>query len=160
MDHSLPSQPEAQRAIDLAYGALARRERTVSELRSFLERKRVEPEAIESAVAALTRAGYLDDVRYALRFAEDKRALERWGGERISQELHRRGVPQDAVEAALAAQDHDADLAAALELLRARAPDPPIDDRARDRAWRLLVRRGYSPELAYDAVRAHEHGAQ
>ena len=31
----------------------------------------------------------------------------------------------------------------------------PSDDRARDRAWRMLVRKGYAPELAYDAVRAH-----
>jgi SOS response regulatory protein OraA/RecX len=30
------------------------------------------------------------------------------------------------------------------------------DDRARDKAWRLLVRRGYEAELAYEAVRLHE----
>ena len=34
--------------------------------------------------------------------------------------------------------------------------EPPADDRDRDRAWRMLVRKGYEPELAYDAVRAHE----
>ena len=44
-----------------------------------LERKRVEPEAIDFAVAELEAGGYLDDARYAQRFAEDKRTLERWG---------------------------------------------------------------------------------
>ena len=75
-----------------AYRAVGRRERTVAELRTFLERKRVEPEAIDDAVAELTEAGLLDDARYAQRFAEDKRELERWGSERIARELQRRGV--------------------------------------------------------------------
>ena len=43
-------------------------------------------------------------------------------------------------------------------LLEQRLP-PPRDDRERDRAWRLLVRRGYESELAYEAVRRHEHAA-
>ncbi len=30
---------------------------------------------------------------------------------------------------------------------------PATDDRGRDKAWRMLVRKGYEPELAYDAVR-------
>ena len=32
---------------------------------------------------------------------------------------------------------------------------PPADDRERDKAWRLLIRKGYEPDLAYEAVRAH-----
>ena len=35
----------------------------------------------------------------------------------------------------------------------------PGDDRERDRAWRLLIRRGYESELAYEAVRRHERAA-
>lgn len=149
------STTEEQRAVDLAYRALGRRDRTVVELRAYLERKRVEPEAIEHAVAELQAAGYLDDARYAARFAEDKRALERWGSERIELDLRRRGVADDLIEAAIAAQPRSEELGAALELLAQRMPQPPPDDRARDRAWRLLVRKGYEPELAYDAVRAH-----
>ena len=40
--------------------------------------------------------------------------------------------------------------------LRRRLPGPPDDDRARERALGLLVRRGYELELAYEAVRAFE----
>ena len=78
---------ETERAVELAYRAVGQRERTVAELRTFLERKRVEPEAIDEAVAELTEAGLLDDARYARRFAEDKRELERWGSERIARDL-------------------------------------------------------------------------
>lgn len=146
---------EDQRALDLAYKALNRRERTVFELRTYLEGKLVEPAAIDVAVAALERDRLLDDARFAQRFAEDKRTLERWGGERIERELTRRGVALDLVENALAAQDQGGELDAALALLAERAPEPPADDRGRDRVWRMLVRKGYAPELAYDAVRAH-----
>ena len=150
-----PVQPERERAIDLAYRAVGTRDRTVAELRTFLERKRVEPGAIDEAVAELADAGFLDDARYARRFAEDKRTLERWGSERIARDLRRRGVGPDLVEEAVSAQDQGAELQTALLLLEARFPAPPADDRGRDRAWSLLVRRGYEPGLAYEAVRQH-----
>ncbi|HKF81146.1 MAG TPA: regulatory protein RecX [Thermoleophilaceae bacterium] len=155
MDEVPPVQPERERAIDLAYRALATRDRTVAEMRACLERKRVEPAAIEEAVLELHDQGYLDDARYARRFAEDKRTLERWGTERIAQDLRRRGVGRELVEAIVAEQDRDSELHAALALLAARLPDPPTDDRARDCALRLLLRRGYEAELAYEAVRIH-----
>ena len=87
------AERERERALQLGYHAVGSRERTVAELRTILERKRVEPEAIEGAVAELIAAGLLDDRRYANRFAEDKRDLERWGSGRIARELQRRGVP-------------------------------------------------------------------
>jgi regulatory protein len=146
---------DAQRALDLAYKALNRRDRTVSELRIYLEGKLVEPAAIDFAVGELEQGGFLDDARFAQRFSEDKRTLERWGAERIERELLRRGVPPDLVERALAAQDREGELDSALALLAEKVREPPADDRARDRAWRMLVRKGYAPELAYDAVRAH-----
>jgi len=148
---------ERERAIQLAYRAVNYRDRTVAELRTYLERKRVEPIAINEAVAELSDAGFLDDARYATRFAEDKRELDRWGVERIARDLHRRGVPPDVIDAAVNARSRDAELDTALLLLEQRVP-APRDDRERDRAWRLLVRRGYEPEVAYEAVRRHEHG--
>jgi len=146
---------EAQRALDLAYKALNRRDRTVFELRAHLEGKLVEPDAIEAVVAELQQEGLLDDARFAQRFSEDKRMLERWGAERIERELSRRGVAADLIETAIAARDRDGELEAALALLADKVREPPADDRGRDRAWRMLVRKGYPPELAYDAVRAH-----
>jgi len=146
---------ENQRAVDLAYRALGQRERTVVELKAYLEGKRVEPEAIDHAVTELTEAGFLDDARFAERFADDKRTLERWGADRIERVLRRRGIPSDLVAAAIGSQDRSDELAAALAVLADRMPEPPVDERGRDRAWRMLVRKGYGPEVAYDAVRAH-----
>jgi regulatory protein len=148
---------ERERAIQLGYRAVGYRDRTVAELRTFLERKRVEPDAIADAVEELTSAGLLDDARFARRFAADKRELERWGSERIARDLHRRGIAPDLIERVVADHGREAELATALLLLEQRVPAPQ-DDRDRDRAWRLLVRRGYDSELAYEAVRRYEGG--
>ena len=147
---------ERQRALDLAFRALSARERTVAELRTFLEGKRVEPEAIDHAVCELQREGYLDDARYANRFAEDKRLLQQWGMERIVSELGRRGVARELIDRIARVRDRTGELQAAQWLLGERFPRPLRDDRDRQRAWSLLVRRGYGTQLAYDAVRAHD----
>ena len=147
---------ESNRAIDLAYKAVARRERTVAELRARLERKHVSPVAIDDAVAELEETGFLDDARYARQFAEDKRELDQWGTDRIAQDLRRRGIAPQLIEAAVSSHDRDSELRTALLLLRKRYREAPSDDRERDRAWQMLVRRGYSPELAYDAIKTWE----
>ncbi len=151
-----PARSDFERALDLAYGAVARRERTIAELRTFLERKRVGPAEIEAVVGELREAGLLDDARYARRFVDDKRNLDRWGSERIARDLQRRGVAPDIIEAALAGRARGDELATALVVLERRFRRPPSDNRERDHAWSLLVRRGYAPEIAYDAVRAYD----
>ena len=100
----------------------------------------------------------LDDARYARCFAEDRRELMGWGSERIEGDLGRRGIPAELIEAALSAHTREDELAAARGLLAERF-DRLEDDRARNRAWQLLVRRGYDAELAYDAIRAHCNAA-
>src|SRR3954464_15472114 len=105
---------DQERALQLAYRAVGQRDRTVAELRTFLERKRVEPENIAAAVDELREAGLLDDARYAQRFAEDKRELESWGAERIARELQRRGIAPDLISAVVADRSREAELQTAL----------------------------------------------
>jgi regulatory protein len=148
-----------QHALDLSYRYLGHRDRTVAEIRRHLEAKRVESATIDEAVAELHEQGYLDDARFAQRFAEDRRTLDAWGAERIERKLRDAGVGAEHIEAALATQSADEARDAAIELLRRRLSGPPQDDRGRERALGLLVRRGYDLELAYDAVRAFERAA-
>jgi regulatory protein len=105
-------------------------------------------------IAELERTHVLDDPRYAERFAEDHRTLKGWGPDRIEQDLARRGISQELIAAALAGWTREDELAAACYLLAQRF-SALEDDRERNRAWQLLVRRGFDAELAYDAVRAH-----
>jgi len=152
-------QAQLQDALDLSFSFLGHRDRTVAEVRGHLERKRVEPAGIDGAIAELCRQGYLDDARFARRFAEDRRRLDAWGAERIERRLVALGVDAAlATEAAAEGDGHD-ELGAAVALLRRRMRTAPRTDRERERALGFLVRRGYELELAYDAVRALERDA-
>ena len=151
-----PSEADpVERARALAWRWLNRRDRTVEELGGLLLGKRVEPAVADRVVTELIELGYLDDARYAERFAEDRRRLDGWGSERIARRLRELGVDRELVEAAVAAQDPEDELAAALELLRRRCPAPPATRQERDRALGMLLRRGYSSELALEALRRH-----
>ncbi len=57
--------------------------------------------------------------------------------------------------AAVGAQDPGEEMEAARALLARRFPEPPTTPRERDRALGALVRKGYSLELAHDALRRH-----
>ena len=149
------------RALELAYAHLSRRERTEAELRAHLERRGLDAAEIDAAVAELRELGYVDDARYARLFAEDRRALAEWGGERIRQALGERGVDRELIERVLAAGEREreeageTELDRALALLRRRFPDPPADRRQRDRALGVMIRKGFDGELALDALDAY-----
>ncbi len=144
-----------QHALDTAYRYLGRRDRTVREVRQHLELKRVEPGTIEEALEELAGAGYLDDARYAVRFAEDRRTLDAWGTERIERKLQSVGVGPEQISAALEQYDAASEHEAALAALQRRYPEPLVEPRQRERALGFLVRKGYGLELAYAAIRAH-----
>src|SRR4051795_7884391 len=154
-----PDADPVERARALAWRSLNRRDRTVDEVGGLLLGKRVEPAGAEEVVTELIELGSLDDARYAERFAEDRRRLDGWGSARIARRLGELGVDREVIEAAVAAQDPGDERAAALELLRRLCPVPPATRPERDRALGMLMRRGYAPELALDAVRRHAGAA-
>lgn len=155
-ERALDPAARLQHALDLAYRQLARRDRTAHELRRCLEAKRVDPATIEHALASLHEHGYLDDERYAERFAEDKRELAHWGPERIRQRLVALGISPEIADAASQRRSAEDELEAALGILRRRFHGPFMDLRDRNRAHGMLVRRGYDPDFAGDAIRAYD----
>jgi regulatory protein len=158
-ERALDPEARLQHALDLAYRYLGHRDRTVAEMRRHLEHKRVEPHTIDAAVAELAHQGYLDDARFAVRFAEDRRTLDAWGTDRIERRLQAAGVSALHIAAALAPFGAEEQLETAMGVLRRRFREAPRTDRERERALGLLVRKGYQLELAYDAVRAFERAA-
>jgi regulatory protein len=155
--HERSLDPELARraALDVAWLALDRRERTEAELRRLLAGKRVEPALIEEVVGELRAGGYVDDAGYARRFAADRRSLDGWGAERIRRRLQALGVVREHVEAAVAERGHAEELEAALALLAGRYPVPPATPREAERALGVLVRRGYALDAAYEALRRY-----
>ena len=155
------SEERLQRSLELAYAHLNRRDRTVAEVRSHLERKGISAELIERCLQTLGEQRLVDDARYAELFVTDKRELEQWGSERIRRGLLTRGIDREIVERALTvtgAGDGDAEepteLQRAVTVLRRRYPAAPSDRRERERALGVLLRKGYESEIAVDALAA------
>jgi regulatory protein len=122
--------------------ALARRDLTSSELERRLRQAGFDPAACGDALARAADAGYLDDARVALERA--RRLSERGASDvAIRDELRRRGVADDGVDAALAAvtpeQERAAQLAARLG--------------GGARAARALLRRGYPEDVVERTIR-------
>ncbi len=156
----LETDERLQRALDVSYAYVNRRERTVGEVRRHLERHTIDCELIDIALQTLTVQGFLDDVRFAQLFVTDKRELEQWGNERIRRRLIARGVERELAEQALAQasdrpDDAQTEIGRALALLARRFPAPLVDRRERERALGVLIRKGYESELALDALHAH-----
>jgi regulatory protein len=153
-----PGGEPLQRALAFAYRHLDRRERTIHEMRLHLERRGCDAAEVDGAVGLLVAQGYLDDVRYARLFAEDKRTLEQWGSERIGRALRGHGIDRDLIEETLSAESLDGtegELERAVALLGRRYSTALRERRERDRALGMLLRKGYDSELALEALMAH-----
>jgi regulatory protein len=165
-------QERLEHALGLAYSYLNRCARTATEVRRHLERRGVDAASCERALELLAEEGSVDDVRFARLFVEGKREFEGWGRERIRQGLLARGIDRALVEEALDAgsrprcddppqaslDPRQAELERALALLTRRFPAPPQERRQRDRALGLLIRKGYDPDLALDALASYASG--
>lgn len=152
VDGGAPGGDPARDAFELAVGAIGRKERTAAELNDLLLGRGVPPEVAAEVLERLAAIGELDDRRFALSFAADKRELRGWGPERIRDALVGRGVDATLAEEAAAGEDPgtQADRAAALLVARGETLD---DDGSRGRALAYLARRGFNYEVAYEAVR-------
>lgn len=148
----------AEEAFERALEALSRHERTSAELAAALTERGFEAAEVEAAIGRLIDVGALDDERFAVSFATDKRELRGWGPQRIREALAGRGLGPELIERALAGESHTDQLERAIGLLEGRG-EVPVDGRSRARAVAYLARRGYDSEVAHDALRAVERRA-
>jgi SOS response regulatory protein OraA/RecX len=135
-------------ALGAAARVLSGRDVSERRLRERLASRGVGAEAAESALATLASAGVVDDAR--LVRARATSLCERgWGDAAIGARLEQEGLSAELVDDALAVLPPESRRAAAVAT---RAPD-------RRAAWRLLARRGFSPEAMEDALGSLDEGA-
>ena len=147
------------RALD----ALARRSRSVSELRTWLREREVEAAEIDDVITRLLAAGLLDDARYALSFARSRLLDRKLSKRRVLAELSRRGVARDLADAAVAQvmEDEGVDEFAAVEQVAARKWKSLAKLERTVAVRRLtafLARRGYDGDAVRRAVRSVSAG--
>jgi regulatory protein len=149
---------ELDEALGRCYRHLGRREHSVAELRTRLERAGLAPAIVGEALAIVTEQGYLNDERYARLLAEDRRNLDGWGVERIRARLQAAGIDAELIESTLAGWDHASEMSSAAAVLARRCPGALTTDRERQRAFATLMRLGFDSDVAYEAIRAIDEG--
>ena len=148
-----------QEIYDYAIQALARRMRSVAELKRLLGRH-LEPEderataLVEQVTRRLKDQGYLNDARYASAYAEFRRDTEKFGPGRISLDLRSRGVHRELVEKAVAGAFAAVgeEKQARAYLGRKRLKKPSTQSEAA-RIFRQLTRAGFQAKTVFAILR-------
>ena len=145
---------EVQHALNRAVEYLAARPRAEREMETRLRQCGYSERAIARVMARLMQEGFINDAQFADLWAQARqdRAL---GKRRIAQELMRKGVSREHVEAALSQVDEDEQLRQATELcarLLGRTRGKDARD-VRRKVLAALVRRGYDWDTAKQALR-------
>jgi len=145
---------------------LESRQRSVREVRRRLGQAGYPETLIEAAIDRLEELGYLDDEAFARSWVESRDRARPRGERALRSELAQKGVAREIVDLILAERRPDsdgsgdvvaADERAAERLLAGRArslarvTDPRI---RRQRAYALLARSGFDPDVAARVSRA------
>jgi regulatory protein len=164
---------DPQVVLEAAARFLEARSRSVTEVRRRLTQAGYRPELVDGVTARLLELGVLDDEAFS-RFWVESRDRARPRGERaIRAELRTKGIDRATVdlvlderrETATELADEDApspDRLAAERLIErhARALARVVDPRRRrQRAYALLARNGFDPEVCATVARAFAEGS-
>ena len=154
---------------DYAVGALARRMRSVAELKRLL-RNRVEADTeigktlVELIVVRLKDLGYLNDAKYAAAFSSYRRENEKFGRKRVVNDLRAKGVHGEVIEKAVSlVYDDVKEENLARDYIRRKRLQKPNDsdgdedkDKARKQAARIfrqLMRAGFESKTIFKIMK-------
>ncbi|NTV62940.1 MAG: regulatory protein RecX [Oscillochloris sp.] len=148
----LEASEQADRAIQRAMRLIETRPRSIAEVRQRLRRAEIPAAAIEQAIERLCELGLLDDAAFSQSWLENRRTFRPRGSLALRDELRRKGVARDVIDAALANQETDEEAAIeeadlALSLARAalrRYAAAPDRHNFQRRMGSYLQRRGFT----------------
>ena len=145
---------------EYAVGTLARRMRTVAELKRLMRARVEEPESeyaetlVELVIRRLKDQGYLNDSNYAAYYSSMRRDNQKFGRARVITELKTRGVHasviEKAVDSAYASVNEEKQ---AREYLRKKRMEKPKDRKETARIFRQLVRAGFKTRTIFTILK-------
>jgi regulatory protein len=155
-----PRKTESEDELyEYAVGALARRMRTVAELKRLL-RPRVEADTelgqtlVELVIRRLKDQGYLNDSKYAATYSSFRRDNEKFGRRRVITDLKAKGVHGELIEKAVAsAYDEVNEEKQAREYLRRKRVEKPQNQKEAARVFRHLVRAGFGAKTIFTILK-------
>jgi regulatory protein len=150
--------------FEYAVGVLARKMRTVRDLRRLMRNRAEEGEAGERAMDAvcvrLKELGYLSDTRFAADYTRLRKENEKFGRRRVQQDLMQKGVHKELIATTLAtAYDEVDEVGLAREYVARKRMKKPSGVNAQKETARVmgrLMRAGFSSAAIYKVLREWE----
>ena len=143
-------QYSEEEMYEYAVGALARRMRTVAELKRLMRARVEDPESeyaetlVELVIRRLKDQGYLNDSQYAAYYSSMRRDNQKFGRGRVITELKTRGVHGSVIEKAVdAAYEAVSEEKQAREYLHKKRLKKPNDQKETARVFRQMIRAGF-----------------
>lgn len=157
-----PADPDADpRAVvvagrTIAMDRLAARDRSRGELLEALGRRRFPEDVAAGIVDQLQSEGLVDDERFARAWVDQRGRSKGLAASVLRMELRRKAVSDDIIDAVLADVDPGQERQAAHRLVQRKLRsvqglEQTVQIR---RLTAMLVRKGYSPHVAFEVVRA------
>jgi regulatory protein len=148
--------------FEYAVGTLARRMRTVRDLRRLMKARAEEGEAGERAMDAvilrLKGLNYLSDTRFAEDYTRVRKEHEKFGRRRVQQDLMMKGVEKELVASTLETAYEDVDeVALARQYVARKRMKQPSGANAQKETVRVmnrLMRAGFSSNAIFKVLRA------
>lgn len=143
----MPTTSKKHNPFYQAQAILSRRDQSEHEMRTKLARKGFLPEQIEEVVTWLYKEKLLDDTRYAKLYVESKLLGRPVGPRYLVAKLKERGVAGGVIEQVLAeciSVDQEVELVS--EAVERWKKSHEKDKEDKQKLWRYLAGRGFSPE--------------
>ena len=141
---------------EYAVNALARRMRTVAELKRLMRARVEDPESeyaetlVELVIRRLKDQGYLSDSKYAAYYSSMRRDNQKFGRVRVITELKTRGVHGSVIEKAVDdAFGGISEEKQARDYLRKKRMEKPKDKKQTARIFRQLIRAGFGSRTIF-----------
>ncbi len=140
---------------EYAVGALGRKMRTVAELKRLMrERVRHQEEVgqllVEVVIAKLKEQKYLNDTNYAESYSRFRKENEKFGRQRVVQDLKAKGVHGDIIEKTVGAAYQDVnEEQLAREYLQRKRIKKPVTQPAAAKVFRSLMRAGFPSRVIF-----------
>ena len=144
-------ESEKMSALDKALSFISLSMKTERQIREHLRRKGYLPDVCDHVVGKMREYGYLDDVAYARAYAES--AGKKKGSRLIAAELRKKGVGEEAVEAALSSITGEAE--SARKVLEKYMRGKQADGSGLRKGYAYLISKGYDHDTAREALRAY-----
>lgn len=131
----------------------ARAEHCSGEILEKLRGMDISASDASAILASLRQERYVDDSRFAHAFVRDKIRFARWGRRKVAYALAMKKVDAATVREAIADIDEEEYRATALTVAKAkRRGMEELDCEGKMKIMRLLLSRGYEPDVAREAL--------